>query len=354
MTRVEKWISLKDYTTLRLGGKAAYFTRISNSADLAEAVEYAQAHNVPVFPLGGGSNLIVRDEVPDMLIIKIENKGIEIIKESKEHKYIDVRVAAGEVWDEFVTWSVEQRLSGIEALSMIPGTCGATPVQNVGAYDQEVSQVIQSVRVFDLETKRLKDILTEDCQFSYRDSIFKNKLKSKCIIESVVFRLSKSEPAIPDYPLVSETLGKIKLENPDDSLNLLIRKAIQHIRSSKLPDPKIIASAGSFFKNPIITADHFEKVRSILPDVKFFKIENQEDTQKKILYKIPAGWLIEKAGYKGTLSQSGNVGVYGKNALVLVNYSAEHTEELLDLAKEIQDTVYSMCGISLEIEPEIM
>ena len=340
--KVEENILLKNYTTLRVGGPARFFTVISSQADILEAIDFAKSSDLPIMPLGGGSNLVVRDVLSEMLVLKMENKYVEIISENFETKTI--RVSAGFAWDDFVEYTVTHRLSGLEAMSMIPGTCGATPVQNVGAYGAEVSDVIKSVRVCDFQSGKIKEIDAQTCDFSYRDSIFKKKLKGKYLIESVLFELKKSDPIIPSYPKVPEVLEEIKKQNKNDSLNLLIRKAIQKIRSEKLPNPKIIPNVGSFFKNSFVDLEQMELVLQKFPDMPYFHFGDK--------FKIPAGWLIEKSGLKG-FSLNG-VSVYSKNALVLTNDSATSADAFLELATIVQKTVADKFGIHLEIEPEIL
>lgn len=340
--KIEENILLKNHTTLRLGGPARFFATIFDQLDILEAVDFARIHNLPVVPLGGGSNIVVRDILPDMLVLKMENKNIEIISENFETTTI--RVSAGFVWDDFIEYTVTRRLSGLEALSMIPGTCGASPVQNVGAYGAEVADVIRSVRVCDMQTDKWKDINANDCNFSYRDSIFKKKLKGKCVIESVVFELKKTDPIVPSYPRVSEVLEEIKKQNPDDFPNILIRKTIQKIRSEKLPDPKIVPSVGSFFKNSFVEKEKLAEMLRKFPDILFFPFGDK--------FKIPAGWLIEKSGLKG-FSLAG-ASVYQKNALVLTNDSATSADAILKLAEVVQNTVADKFGVWLEIEPEIL
>lgn len=334
-------ISIHQYTTLKLGGVAKYLAVAKNAEAIAEAVLFAAGKGLPLVPLGEGSNLIVADQLPDLVFLKMENTGYEILENTATGARI--RVHAGHSWDDFVAFTVGQSLSGIEALSMIPGTVGATPVQNVGAYGQEVSNVIESVRIFDMTAKKFREIDTVGCEFSYRDSIFKRQLKRNCIIESVIFKLSKALPVIPDYPNVSGVVAQLQLTS-DDPLILIIRKAVMQIRSEKLPDPKQIPNAGSFFKNPFVDQLKLKSLLADHPSIPHFIFN---DT-----VKISAGWLIENAGLKGY--EYNGVAVYNKNALVLVNRFSKETKHLFTLAGEIQQTVYTKFGIHLEIEPEII
>ena len=339
---MQEHVSLKKYTTLKLGGQARYFSVVKGREDIIFAVDFAQRHNISIVPLGGGSNLVVSDILKDALFLKMENKQLDILEESRG--MVKISVGAGLVWDDFVAFTVSKNFSGIEAMSLIPGTCGATPIQNVGAYGQEVSNVIESVTVYNIEDKKFFTLSNSDCQFSYRDSIFKNSLRGKCIVESVVFRLKKSKPTIPDYPKVIEVLREIQKIHSRKTLLQQIRQTIIQIRSEKLPDPNIIPNVGSFFKNVIINKSTLNDILKIFPDTPYFSAGDK--------YKIPAGWLIEKSGFKG--HRENGVGVSDKNALVLVNISASKTQKILDLAKTIQDKVKSDFGISLEIEPQII
>ncbi len=339
---IQENIQLSVYTTMRLGGTARYFAVVSNQSEMLSALQFAQEKDIPVLPLGGGSNILVSDVLHDVCVLKIENKDLTIVSENE--KTVTVRVSAGYIWDDFVQWSVDHSLSGIEALSAIPGTCGATPVQNVGAYGTEVSSVIESVWVYDTVSFKLKNISGDQCKFSYRDSIFKTTLKGKNIIESVVYTLSKAPANVPDYPLVSTVLTEYQNKNPGAPHGVAIRNTIQKIRRDKLPDPKIISNVGSFFKNPIVDAMCLKKMLDVFPRAPYFIVGDA--------YKVPAGWLIETSGFKGFSNT--RVGVYEKNALVLVNYTAVSLGDVLQLAESIQMAVWNMFGIQLEIEPEII
>lgn len=339
---VRKNVFLKDYTTLRLGGKAKYFVVCKNEEDIIEAVGLAEKANLPIFPLGGGSNLIVSNDIPEAVFVKLEGTGIEILDENDGS--VRLKVYAGHPWDDFVDFTVKKGFSGIEALSAIPGTVGATPVQNVGAYGSEVSQTIESVRGYNLIEKRFEVTKNDECNFSYRDSIFKKDLKNKFVIESIIFVLKKSECTIPDYPRVREVLEEARKDFPNISQVEQVRKTIQKIRSEKLPDPKEIPNVGSFFKNVIVDNSIFQKLILQYPDMPNFASGNN--------FKIPSGWLIEKVGYKGV--EKNGVGMYNKNALVLINTGAQSTREIFSFVKEIQEAVKNKFLVDLEIEPEII
>lgn len=335
-------VFLKDYTTLKLGGRAKYFVICKNERDIIEASGFADRVNLPIFPLGGGSNLIVGVNIPDAVFIKLESLGIEILDENDEK--VRLKVYAGESWDDFVDFAVKKGFSGVEALSAIPGTVGATPVQNVGAYGCEVSQTIESVRGYNLTDKKFELIPKDKCDFRYRDSIFKKSLKNKFIIESIIFVLKKNSTFVPDYPKVKEVLNEVKKDFPKMSHVEQVRKTIQKIRAEKLPSPSEIPNVGSFFKNVSMDKNTFQKLIAEYPEMPNFVFGEN--------IKIPSGWLIEKAGYKGV--EKNGVGMYDKNALILVNTGAKNAEEILSFAREVQLAVKDKFLVNLEIEPEII
>lgn len=335
-------IFLKDYTTLRLGGKARYFAVCKNEEDIMEAVSFADSVNLPIFPLGGGSNLVIGESIPDVVFVKMESSGTEILEENQVE--VRLKAYAGESWDSFVDFAVSHNFSGVEALSAIPGTVGATPVQNVGAYGTDVSQTIESVRGFNTEKKIFETIPASECLFGYRDSIFKNGLKNKFIIESIIFVLKKDVTSVPEYPRVRDVLNEIKKDYPSLFHAQQVRKTIQKIRSEKLPNQIEIPNVGSFFKNVLVDKNTFQKLNEIYPDMPNFVSGDS--------IKIPSGWLIEKAGYKGV--EKNGVGMYDKNALVLVNTGATTADEILSFATEVQMAVKEKFQVDLEIEPEII
>ncbi|MFA6515374.1 MAG: UDP-N-acetylmuramate dehydrogenase [Candidatus Paceibacterota bacterium] len=364
---IQEYVDIKNYSTFKIGGQFRYFAIVSTKEELLQI--YAIAHselkyiNIPIFILGGGSNIVFSDGVLNIIALKIEIKGFKIINET--HNYVDVKVGAGEIWDQIVEKTVAMNLSGLEALSAIPGTVGATPVQNVGAYGVEVKDTIVEVEVFDIkpasshmeagEEKKIKYISNQECKFGYRDSIFKNEAKGRYIITSVTYRLNKitSPKVLPapysrglNYPGVLKYLETMEIDNP--TLRQ-IRQAIIEIRKEKLPNPNETPNVGSFFKNPIISKDSFLAVSSALSRT-YGQIPNFEVGNNEV--KIPAGWLIENAGLKG--KSFGNVSVYDKNALVLVNNGNATKDDLLKAKNEIIKIVQDKFGITLEQEPEII
>lgn len=372
---IQEYVDIKDYSTLKIGGQFRYFIEIDSVKDLEDVYNFAEQKNVPVFILGGGSNIVFSDGVINVLALKIEIKSFDIIKETEN--YLDIKIGAGENWDKFVEKTVEMNLSGLEALSAIPGTVGATPVQNVGAYGSEVKDTIISVEVFDIKNHTATSLSNADCKFGYRDSIFKNEAKGKYVITAVTYRLKKidiDQQDIPsknrlflplpsdsarahtydfykqylaglpvmNYPGVKKYFEDKKIENPNLKQ---IRQAIIEIRKDKLPNPDEIPNVGSFFKNPIVRTEVAEKILADFSNAKFFPIDEK-------ITKIPAGWLIENAGLKG--KSLGNISVYDKNALVLINNGNATKNDLLEAKKEIIKTVEEKFGITLEQEPEII
>lgn len=341
MITVEKNISIKEFTTFRLECIVSHFVTISTSEDLAEALDYADAHNLSVYILGGGSNMLFSKPKLDGLVIKITITGYTITKETDTT--VSVEVGAGESWDLFVEQMVGRGYAGIEALSFIPGTVGATPVQNVGAYGVEVGDVIESVTVYNTQISTLETLSSDACQFSYRDSIFKKDVGKKYIIVAVVYILKKQlENIIPQYPGVMQYFTETQKTAPLQK----IRDTIITIRTQKLPHPDVISSCGSFFKNPFITKIQAEHIREKYPNA----IIHETDTG---MYKIGAGWLIDTVGLKGR--DFGTISVYPHNALVLVNtHNTATFADLQTTVEYIQKAVYNLFEITLEMEPIVI
>ena len=340
MLEIKEYIDIKQYSTLRVGGQFRYFVVIEKVEDIKEAYNFAKEKNIPIFMLGGGSNIVFSDGVLNVIALKIEIKGFEILNDTDEHT--DIKVGAGEIWDEIVEKTVGMNLSGLESLSAIPGTVGASPVQNIGAYGREVKDTIQEVEVFDIEKGIIMTLSNKDCKFGYRDSIFKNEAKGKYVIIGVIYRLLKSMPVIPNYPDVKKYFIEKNINAPTLQQ---IREAIIEIRNSKLPNPKEIPNVGSFFKNPIVLNEVAYKIIEEFPNAKFFALKDD-------MTKIPAGWLIENAGLKG--ESFGPVSVYDKNDIVLINTGNATSEDIIKARNEIIKIVKDKFGITLEQEPEII
>ena len=328
---IKKNISLKNYNTFGVDAKTKYFSEISSEKDLIEKIK--KCKKTPFRILGEGSNILLTKDYNGYTFI-IKNKGINILQENESE--IVVEVQAGENWHDFVLWTLEKNYAGIENLALIPGTVGAAPIQNIGAYGVELKTVFKCCRALEIETLTFKIFNKEDCYFEYRSSIFKKELKEKIIITSVCFVLQKAPHKVnTDYvPLKNALKGKKNtIQN--------IADAVIDIRKSKLPDPTKIGNSGSFFKNPIINKDEFFNLKNKYPDIpNFFEPSNK--------IKIPAAWLIEKMGYKG--KRFGDAGIHNKQALVIVNYGNAKGSDILMLAKEIQEKILIHFGIKLETE----
>ncbi len=329
---------LKKYNTFGISAYAKEFVSVSSTAALAEVLKENKGKEL--FILGGGSNMLLTQDI-DALVIHINLKGKETI--SKDESYAYVKAMAGENWHEFVLFCIDNNYGGLENLSLIPGNVGTTPIQNIGAYGTEIKDTFVSCEAMDIATQQMVTFTKEECRFAYRESIFKGELKGKYIITSVTFRLTTTNHKInTSYGDIAAELTKYGINVPKIKD---VSNAVTAIRQSKLPNPAELGNSGSFFKNPIITAEEFKKVQLLHPQIPHYVISDTE-------VKVPAGWLIEQSGFKG--KRFGDAGVHKNQALVLVNYGNASGKELLDLSKKIQDTVYTNYGISIEAEVNII
>lgn len=328
---------LSNWCTMRVGGKAKYFVEVRNQEDVLDVINKAKSLGLSVFPLGSGSNIFFKDDDFEGLICKVNLMGKEILEETEE--YVLVEVMAGENWDEFVGYCVEEGFSGVENLSLIPGTVGATPIQNVGAYGSEVSDTIVEVKGYIVENGEKFVLKNENCGFGYRESIFNTTEKGKYLITSVVFSLKKKFES-------NITYGGLKraLEGKEITLKS-VREAVIEIRSSKLPDVKEIGNAGSYFKNVIVSNEKFEELVKI-----YGEIPNYEMTDGS--RKIPTGWLLEQCDLKGC--RMGDVGTYGDHALVVVNHGTDKASEILKFEQCLKDAVYTKFGLEIVREPGLV
>ena len=334
---IKKNISLKYLNTFGIDVKAKEFASVKSKQDLAKLLVINSSN---LLVLGGGSNILLTEDL-DGLVLHINIKGIEVV--SVYENKIRVRVAAGENWHEFVSWSLKNNYGGIENLSLIPGNVGTAPIQNIGAYGVELKDVFISCEAMDIKTQKLRTFEKIDCNFGYRNSIFKEELKDQYIITSVIFELSTLHHKLKkNYGTIENKLKNSGINNPTIQD---ISKAVISIRNSKLPNPKVIGNSGSFFKNPIISCKHFEILKNKFPKIPHYKI-----TETSV--KIPAGWLIEIAGFKG--KRIGNCGVHDKQALVLVNYGNASGKDILELSKKIQEAILIIFDIVLEGEVNIL
>lgn len=328
---------LAPLASVRTGGTARYYAEIGSEDDLVEAFEFSVRAGVRFHVAGEGTNSIFKDGPLDILIAAMKIKGFEFVDENGEGA--SVRASSGENWDAVVSRLVGKGLCGLEALSGVPGSVGAAPVQNIGAYGQEVANAVVEVRAYDTETGGFVTIPARSCGFGYRKSVFNSAQKGRFAIVSALFRLSRRLPGIPDYPGLRGYFAERGIAAPDV---LQTREAVLALRSQKLPDPRVVPNAGSFFKNPVIPRAAFEPLAARFPEVPSFPAEAG--------IKVPAGWLIERAGLKG--ARFGRVAVYEKNALVLTNLGSATTSDIMAARDAIRARVGDVFGIDLEQEPE--
>ena len=325
--------SLKNYNTFGIEAKAKEFVSVHSSDELIEILQ--QHPTSKKFILGGGSNMLLTQDV-DALVIHLDLKGKKIIDENDDFVWVESQ--AGENWHEFVLWTIDQNFGGLENLSLIPGNVGTTPIQNIGAYGVEIKDVFDSLEALHLPTGEIHTFSLEDCRFGYRESVFKHEAKGKYFITSVTFKLALVPEFRLDYGAIRETLQAMGVETP--TLRA-VSDAVCAIRQSKLPNPAEIGNAGSFFKNPEVPQAVLEKIQANYPTVPFYPLPNGQ-------VKIPAGWLIEQAGWKG--KRIGAIGVHAKQALVLVHYGGGKGQEIEALAREIQQDIAAKFGVSLQTE----
>ncbi len=335
---IQHHFSLKNYNTFGIEAKAKQFIAVHSTEELKDILEQKKADKK--FILGGGSNMLLTKDI-DALVIHIDLKGKNIIKENDDFVWVESQ--AGENWHEFVLWTIDQDFGGLENMSLIPENVGTTPVQNIGAYGTEIKDTFVSCQAITIENQEIKSFLKEECNFGYRESIFKNDAKDQYIITSVVFKLTKKNHKInSSYGDIAAELAK---NNRTEPTLKDVSNAVISIRRSKLPDPKELGNSGSFFKNPILLKSDFEKIHQQFPEMKYYEISETE-------VKVPAGWLIEQAGFKG--KRFGDAGIHKNQALVLVNYGNATGAEILNVSKDIQETVFKKFGIHIEAEVNVI
>lgn len=328
-------ISLKNYNTFGIDVTAKDFIAVTNTTELLIVL---QLKNKSLFILGGGSNMLLTKDIEDALVVHVNIKGKTIIKENDDFAWITVN--AGENWHDFILWSLDKGYGGLENMSLIPGNVGTAPIQNIGAYGKELKDNFIECNAIEIESGISKTFSKTACEFGYRNSIFKNELKGQYIITSVTFKLTKKNHALnTGYGAI---VNELKSQNIASPTLKEISNAVIAIRQSKLPDPKKLGNSGSFFKNPVISQTEFELLTTKFPKAPSYRVSDSE-------VKIPAGWLIEQAGFKG--KQFGDAGVHKNQALVLVNYGNASGQEIWDLAMRIKTAVKDMFGI--EINPEV-
>ncbi|MEO6902688.1 MAG: UDP-N-acetylmuramate dehydrogenase [Bacteroidia bacterium] len=331
--------SLQKLNTFGIESYARYYTEISSTSDIETLLAEPKFIDTQKLILGGGSNILFTKNV-NALVIKNNLKGIELVKEDESFYY--VRAAAGEVWNDFILFCIKHNYAGLENLSLIPGNVGASPMQNIGAYGVEIKDVFYKLDAFHLNDRNIQSFDKNSCKFGYRESVFKHEFKNQFMITSVTYQLLKK-------PLFNTNYGAIEKELETMGIKTLsiqaISKAVCNIRRSKLPDPKVIGNAGSFFKNPEIVTEKFESLKKQYPTIVGYLLENGNT-------KIAAGWLIEQCGWKG--KRLGDAGVHQLQALVLVNHGKAKGSEILDLSQQIMDSVKNKFDISLVREVNIL
>ncbi|MSR68649.1 UDP-N-acetylmuramate dehydrogenase [Candidatus Saccharibacteria bacterium] len=340
-------VDLAELTTFKIGGQAAFYTVVTSADELPEIFAWLKQNSLPHLVLSGGSNTIFGDGIFRGLVIKISIMGFAVLSESEKSAVITV--GSGEDWDAIVAKTIDLKLGGIEALSGIPGMCGAAPVQNIGAYGQEIKDTTLSVEVFDTDNSVVTSLTNAECEFEFRNSTFKATQKDRYIITAITLKLSKLPPSIPQY---KDAINYFKEKNISTPTLPQIRKAILEIRRNKFMDPAVMPNAGSFFKNPIVAELVAKKIIAQNPDVKVYPEDTKIIPLEGGNYKIAAGWLIQNLGLKGLELEK--VRVDPNHALVLENKGGATQKDLKQLVSKIQDLVTKKYGITLEAEPVIV
>jgi len=330
-------IPLKNFTTMKLGGPARFMVDVRTAEEAASVHRNATAKKIPIFILGGGSNVIARDEGFAGIVIRMRIPGFTVVAD--DINTTTIKIGAGENWDSVVKRTVDMNLSGIEAMSMIPGTTGAAPVQNVGAYGQEIADTLVSLEAYDSQTDAMVVLASDACGFAYRDSIFRGKAKGRYIITSITIKLSKNLPAAPFYDALQTYFDAHSITFFTQAT---VREAVMAIRTEKLPDPTLRPNTGSFFKNAIVENWQLTELQKKFPNIKVFDMGNGTS-------KIPTGWLIEQTGLKGKVLHG--MRVHDKNALVLINESATGYADLAAARDEVIGAVRDTFRIQIEQEP---
>lgn len=336
---IEKNVSMRMYNTFGIDVTAKYFTVANTLEDIKAALHDEIYRTENPLILGGGSNVLFTKDIERPILLN-RLKGIDLVAEDNEYFY--VKAQAGENWHQFVLHCIKNEWAGIENLSLIPGNVGASPMQNIGAYGVEIKDVFHALEAFHVKDQVVKEFNATECSFGYRESVFKNKEKDQWIILNVTFRLRKRPIFKTDYGAIQEELDRMKLEKMTIKA---ISQAVIAIRTSKLPDPKKLGNAGSFFKNPVVTLDVVRAIQQHYPQVPMYPIDES-------MAKVPAGWLIEQAGWKG--KKLGTHGVHDKQALVLVNYGGATGKELYDLSTAIIVDIQEKFNITLEREVNML
>lgn len=331
-------VSLQNLHTFHFDVKTRYYTEIQDIDQLAQLFGSGFLREKPFLILGGGSNLLFTSDY-DGIVVRITNKGIATI--SHDGSKVVTKAAAGENWHQFVLWCVKNGFGGLENLSLIPGNVGSSPIQNIGAYGVEIKDTFFELEAFDLQSGAFRTFSKSDCRFGYRESVFKHQYKGRFVIWNVSFELSTQPVVQTGYGAIGQQLAKMGVLNPTIAD---VSEAVCQIRSSKLPDPDVLGNAGSFFKNPVVSAAKAQALKMQFPEMPYYEQNTAE-------VKLAAGWLIERCGWKGV--RHGDAGVHATQALVLVNHGHADGNDILDLAREIQNSVKEKFGVKLEMEVNI-
>lgn len=329
---------LKNFNTLAISARARFYVSVTNEQELREALQFAAQENLPLLVLGGGSNIVLNDDFPG-LALHMRTQGKTVVAQDDERVWL--QVAAGENWHSLVEYSLNYHYWGLENLSLIPGSVGAAPIQNIGAYGVELKDVFEELVAVDIRSGLPVTFTKDACAFGYRDSVFKNRLKDQYVITSVTFKLHKNPQPNLTYPVLAEAFSDRQINeiNPQD-----ISQMVCSIRQQKLPDPAQIPNVGSFFKNPVIARAQAERLQQMYPELAIYPVDEDR-------VKLAAGWLIDRAGWRGYLE--GGAGVHARQALVLTNPGGASGKTILALAKKIQQSVAEKYGVDLEPEPRI-
>ena len=336
--QVQEHVDLKPFNTMAVAAKARYFTTIKTATDVRDALAWAKAHDVKPFVLGGGANLLITTTELDRLVMRMAIEGLEIVGENDEATYI--KIGAGEDWHTSVDRLISMGYGGLENLALIPGTVGASVVQNIGAYGTEVAQRVKEVEVYNPKTDEIEAMRADECDFAYRHSVFKKEGYGDLVVISVTFEMPKVWTSNLSYKELA-----LQVEGRESVTARDVFDAVVAVRSRKLPDPKVLGSAGSFFKNPVVNHDQFLTLLEKFPSIVHYDVGGGNQ-------KLAAGWMIDQAGLKG--DRQGDAGTYEKQALVLVNHGGATGEELWSYAQMIQARVMEKFGVALEPEPVIL
>jgi UDP-N-acetylmuramate dehydrogenase len=339
MTQIQQNIPLRQYNTLGIDAIARYFAAFTSVDALGELIEKNPVTGTSPLIVGGGSNILFKDHV-NRLVLKNDIPGLDIIKEDTNHVY--VKAGAGENWHGFVQFCLQHNWAGVENLSLIPGCVGASPMQNIGAYGVEIKEVFEQLEAYHLHDKKVHVFSATDCEFGYRESVFKGKYKGQYVILNVTYRLNKQPRFNTSYGAIEQELERMGVQQLSIQA---VSQAVINIRTSKLPDPKKIGNAGSFFKNPSVAAVVYEQLKKEHPAIVGYS--NADGT-----VKLAAGWLIEQSGWKGY--RRGDAGVHDKQALVLVNHGHATGKDIYDLSEDVMKSVYEKFGVQLEREVNVV